>query len=335
MGLPQRSRGLGARVHHEFYAQEIFDRFGDGPISGQVTGLSTADSVLPGDFIKITLPSYPNPASTTGRGTTRLAQVMERVDEPGGLGFTYLDLGPDSNALAAPAFSILRSTVTPKHECTVTVTSLPTTNAKWQLRWAQTATSESAPSSDSDLWTLGRFAGAQLSTGSVTLSQLASGKSIHIETRGISRSRIRSAWSTAKSTTMEALETSTFVGQVGTFASYVIPDWTVGTTEYPLEMYLDRSTTASFDSSNFAVALPPGNSPEGGTTDHGLVFENLTTADDQPLQTENLLFGVRHIDAFGGVGAIESTVLTLSTTAVIATLPAMRGINIQFGNNIL
>ena len=320
-----------ARNGAEFISQEIFDRFGDGPIRGEVTGLSTADSVNPGDYVSITLPSYPNADSTTGRGSARYVQVMERIDRPGELGFTYLDMGPNANAIAAPTFSVARSTVSAKHACNITISSMATTDSKWQMRYALTATSESAPSSDSDLWDLARF-GDHGSTQTVTLSPLPSGQGVHIQMRGIGRQRIRSAWSSAESTTLESLEASTFVGQVSTYASKIVPDCTGGSTIYPLEMHLDHTTTADFTSTNRIITIPAGNSPVGASSGHGLAFENLSTASQPSLK--EYLFGVRHVDAYGGVGAFESTGVTVSTSASIETLPDMRGINILWGNDI-
>ena len=324
---------LGPPRIQEFYAKELFDRWGDGPMVGEFTAQSTGDDVVPGDFVKITLNPYPNPQSTTGRGGTRYVQVMERTEHPTGITFKYLDVGPSVAALTAPAFSVTRSTEVAKHAVVVAITSLPTTDSSWQFRFALTATSESAPSSGSADWEIENYVQTiRDTTGTVTVSPLPSGQRCWVEARSVSRNRIRSAWSTVDSTTLETLPASTFVGQVGEYAAQIVPDWTVGTTEYPLEVYLDRSTTATFASSNFVATFPAGDSPIAASSGHGVILGNLSTATSST--DNNVLFGIRHIDSFGGAGEFESTSLTLSTTVVLGTLPAVRGIGVLYGASI-
>ena len=104
----------------------VLNRYGDGPIYSQLYGMSDASTVQAGDWVSVTLGTYPNPKTNT-RGGTRLMQVMYRDDPPEGPAFYCLDGGAQQSALSSPTITGTRSTFAPKHAILVSVTSMPST----------------------------------------------------------------------------------------------------------------------------------------------------------------------------------------------------------------
>lgn len=314
MGHP-RNPTVTAPNLTKFLAREIFERYGDGPVMGAFPALDSASTVAVGDFAKMQLDTFPNPA-TTGRGGTRFIQITGKTYAPTGPVFDYLDLGPNNGALTAPGFSVGLSTSSPKHEVTFNVTSGIPTGGSWQASYAltlKTTAAFTAPGSTSAAWTVGPSSDTTSSTH--VLTDLPSNHYVSVRVRSVAPNRIRSDWSTVASTATSAIAapTAISVGQVKTRTAVV--SFTVGSSAYPLALHADGTSTAAVSSSNFLFTLP--------TNSTTVLIQGLTANAGQ-------MVGVRHADPFGGYSAADSTTLTTLSTASTnyAQAPSLRGVSV-------
>lgn len=173
----------------EFLSREFFQRFGDGPMEGTLKALSTAESVDPGDFAKVTLATFPNPNSQA-RGGTRIVQVLSRAYEPDGPAFTWLDAGPDLAVLSTPTITLAVSTTDARHYLEATLGTVSTAGT-CVVQIAQ-STASSIPGSTSSLWRT--MVSSASSSGVYAVGPVDSGSYFWGRARNHAPQRIRSEW---------------------------------------------------------------------------------------------------------------------------------------------
>ena len=288
--------------------RDIFDRFGDGPIMGTLASLATGEAVSPGDFVKLTLGIFPNPA-TGARSGTRVVQIMERDYTPIGPRFTYLDAGPSLQPVAAPTLTLANSTLDPKHSVIATVGTVPADGGVD----IQVAHNSTRPAASSTLW---QPWDTVTTTGTHRIGRRPSGTIIWARARAGKPNRLRSTYtnSTATITSSAITAPSAFTGSSVT-AGTVLGTWTVGDSRYKTVIHGDTSTSATFTTANQMT----------------VVAENTKRYkwDNLAVGTKYLL-GVRHRDDYGGYSARSAAAVTTST-GTPPTAPAMLGIEILRG----
>ncbi len=263
---------------------EILDRYGDGPIKGSFRALSAASGVEAGDYVTLTLSSYPN-VGIQARGGTRIVQVMSREVETG-YTFTYIDAGPNQSALAAPGVAIAKNVTDGNHAVTVTVSGL-TADATYevQLKIGGAPWNTVAVGTANEAIDIGNLPSATV-----------------IQARGMESApgRIKSAYSAAVNVTLDTLTApnglvvGALAGDRGTGT------WTNGETIYDIEVLLDGTRVAVL------VA---------GTTSYTLTGLALNTLFNGPGMA------VRHIDRYGGLGASDTDDFTTTGVATTLTQP--------------
>lgn len=282
-----------------YIKRDYFDRFGDGPISGSLYGLSTCEGVVPGEFVKVTLNSYPNP-QTLARSGTRFVQVLGRTLTPHGPEFSYLDAGPSNQALTQPSLTLSSSTADAKHSVKATIGSV-TAGGGFNLEIAESNTT-AAPAATSQLWqsweTTGRTSGVYL------VGRRKSNTKYWVRVQNTHPGRVRSAWrnSTAGKTTQKITGPSAFAG-TSVVAGSVLGTWTIGDKAYKTAIHADTSTAASLSTANEFATVEAGS--------NRYRWEGLT------LGTKYLL-GVRHKDDYGGYSTGSYASVTTSTGALTA-----------------
>lgn len=262
-------------------AEELFDRFGDGAIMGSYPGLNSQESVDAGDYVVIEVSDYPDMA-TGARGGSRVVQVMEKQYGPAGSSFRYLDGGPDSQALAAPSASIAKSTGRPKHDVDVTISSLPA-DTRYQLQLK-------VGSEDWETYALGD------ANETVTVENLPSGTTIQCRARTTENGRIRSAWSSTTSATLDAL-TAPSAASASANGGVVTLTWTAGEADYDAMVTLDGADV-------LRLPLKAGSTYFEFT---GLAASTLYTC------------GVKHVDPYGGESSLNADTATTGTLSELGT----------------
>lgn len=262
-------------------SRELFDRYGDGAIQGQVEALSGASGVEPGDFVRLTVSSYPDMA-TSARGGTRVVQAMGR-ETLISLTFSYLDAGPDSQPLTAPGVAIAQTAGDTHHSVDVTVSSL-TAGARYQLQLK-----------------IGSADYVTVSEGSanetVTITEMPSGTTILARARETKAVTIRSEWSASDSVVTATLSapTNAVVGSIA--GDRATASWTNNEVNYHLEVFLNGTQLDIL---------------EPGTTEYLLTSLIASTTYNAPG------FAVRHLDRYGGASATDTD--DFATTGVNTTL---------------
>lgn len=293
-GAQRAYEALGVTMQR--IARELFVRYGDGPIHGDLAALSTAESVEPGDFAAINLGTFPNP-STLARGGTRVVQVTAGDLTGAGPNFQWVDVGK-IQPLAQPTLTLSTSTGDPRHTLRATIGSLASTSAHWLL---QLANGVPLPSSGSTAWFQARDGNT---TGIFDITGLPGHfQSFWARVRQVQPGRLPSPWrnSTVAKVTA-ALPTPTISGTTAVQAKRATLVWTQSTVaqQYQAETFIDTSTGASFGTSNRAAILPGGSLRYTYTgLDNGTMYRA----------------GVRLRDPFGGVGPADSTTFDTSTSS--------------------
>ncbi len=293
-GIGGGSRVLfyGIDVLSGVFSREVFQRFGDGPIRGRVSGLSTMEDLTPGQFIKVTnLDTFPTP-NTQARGGDRVIQLMTPTFGPAGPDWDYLDAGPASQALAAPGLSLAKSTGRPRNAIVATVSSLSTlATAGWQLQTSVDSTSD---------W---EWSTQGSSTGDFTVVGFPAGSKVNGRVRQTAQNRFRSNWSTVASSTLDSLTAPSTIGVSNSSGGVATVTFTPSS-EFRTEVMLDQSTSSTGLEAIDSVAR------DGDR----YVLEGLSEGTDYAV-------GVRRTDPFGGRSAITSTTFTTSTSSPTAPSP--------------
>jgi len=302
---------------------EIFDRFGDGPIRGALSGLSTATSVQSGDYVKISLGTFPQPSTQNRSTTPRVVQILSREDTAAGPNFTYLDAGRFQQ-LGAPGATLSTSTDDARHELKLTVSGI-TTGSQWT---PQVAIGATQPTSGSGAWqpclpTLSSVARVPTldSSGTYLLRQRPSNTKHWVRVREHAPRRIGSAWTlttgkvTGAITAPSALSIST-VGVTKGVATRTV-SWTNGSTVYWTDLHIDDDSTG-FTADNMLDSLAPGS--------NRYQIEGIKKG-----AAVNNYVGVRHKDPYGGYSAFDTTSF-LNLSSGLAC-PSMFGLTITDGRS--
>lgn len=271
--------GVGGGFFIEQQKEELFDRFGDGPIVGVWRGLSAVDSVVQGDFVRLTLSSYPDIASQA-KGGTRLVQVLSIEKGANGARMEYLDAGSDDNALTTPGIAIIKNSSRPKHDVDVTISSMPAAATGYVVEIKV----------GSKHW---EFGATGTANETITLTNYPSNTAIQARVAATAPGRTRSAWSTAASVTLDALTAPSSVVATISGRSAVIT-WTNGEALLRPEILID--------------GVWDGKLWKAGTT---RVVKNGLPA------STSVDFGVRHSDGYGGVSATTTDTETTGTASTI------------------
>jgi hypothetical protein len=277
---------------------EVFERFGDGPVVGQLHALSTMDDVAAGDWVKLTLATYPN-AGLAARGGTRYVQILGKTPTPWGPVFDYLDAGPSLNPLSAPTVTLSVSTVNPKHVVKATIGNVSTAGGVRVQLDAALSNTTAPPSSTSPLWL--RQSSTITATGTVLITGRPAGSKTWARVRAGAHLRVRSSWrpSTA-GVTSSGLPAPTLggVGSIGQRQATLA--FTPGAGTYPAQVFLAASTGATLGPSHLYRTLA------AGTRTVGLIPLTPNTS---------YLVGVRHLDPYGGASSLASTTFTTLSTS--------------------
>jgi hypothetical protein len=284
------------------YGRELLNRFGDGPVYGSLMGLTSAESVEPGDWVKVTLGTYPNP-SVPGRGGTRFVQVFGRTDQPDGPTHDYLDGGAANNPLTSPSITLSTSTADSRHQVRVTLGSITAGG----YAECQIAASSTTPAATSTKWTAGFTTDT---TGVTPINQRASGTKYYGRARNQHINRIPSAWVVSTGKTTASLTAPSGLGSTGINGAGFTALWSIGTVGYPLEMFIDTSTAAAFSTANQLARLPAGT--RRYVVSGGLALDT------------TYAWGVRHIDLYGGASTAPRVKFATSTVAPAS--PTMLGL---------
>lgn len=264
--------------------REIFDRYGDGPIRGSFRALSAASGVEPGDYVTISLSSYPDLANQT-RGGSRVVQIMSRQVESA-YTFTYLDAGPDEQPLTDPGVAIIKNATDGDHAVDVTISSL-TADSTYQIQ-LKIGSADWVTVAEGD------------ANEARTFGNLPSGTNIQARALESGPGRIRSEYSAAVNVTLDTLTApNTLV--VGALAGdRGTGTWVNGEASYAIEVLLDGTRVAIL---------------EAGSTSYTLTGLTPSTTYNGPGMA------VRHIDRFGGVSATDTDDFTTTATATTLSAP--------------
>lgn len=288
-------------------AQSLFARFGDGPVYSDVVTLPSADqttngTLLPGQYAKIVLGTYPN-LGANARGSTRVLQVMSRTAQPNGAALSLLDLGAPSNPLGTPSLALALSSMSSRHAVKYTITSMPV-GARFRLAFNATSTgTTAAPGS-----TMFRAAGPAGTTSALVgvFGALPSGRKIWGRVRAEAPNRINSAWSAAASVVTAKIAGPTGLGISGVATYEANVSWTNGSSLYGIQVCLGNSTSDVLGTSQQAGLLRPQ------TTKFQL------TGLDKGTKHK---VGVRHWDIYGGFSTMPTGTFTTTTGLVVPPHP--------------
>ena len=267
--------GAHATLRAKQLKEEIFNRYGDGPIRGRFSGMSSLDDVAAGDFVVIDLASYPD-LSTRTRGGLRLVQAMEVRHTAFGPEFEYTDAGVDENALAAPSVSIIKNTTRPKHDVDVTISGLPA-GATYLLQ-LQVGSDER------------RTFAIGTANEMVTIKNLPSGTLITPYAKAILIAQVGSAWATTTGVTLTSLTAPSAPNATASNLTITLT-WTNGEADYRVMPTLGGNDY-------LLKALPAGTTRWTFT---GLSASTLYTV------------GVKHVDEFGGESAAVTDTATTAS----------------------
>jgi len=309
INFPTRdAAGSGVADYLAWYAHGLFPRFGDGPVFGQLQGLSTAESVHAGDWVTLTVPQYPN-AAIPGRGGSRYVQILSRNDTPLGPEFQYLDGGPQVAPPTAPTVVLSTSTSDPTHSVVATIGSVPS-GSTFQLQYAL---SGSQPSSASGLWQPVR----PLSTGSKwRVGRLPANTKIWTRAKTVKNGTLASPWTYSTGKTTGKLLAPSGLASSGVGPTSFTLDWTPGEADAATDVHVDPSTSASFTSTNrIARLLQP------------LVGRYTVT---NTTRGHKYLAGVRYADYYGGFSSRAAIAVTTSTVS-LPRAPTPLGVAILSG----
>lgn len=265
-------------------SRELFDRYGDGAIQGQLEALSGASSIEPGELIRLTVSSYPNMA-IQARGGTRVVQVMGRETLISRT-FSYLDAGPNSQPLTKPGVAIAQTAGDTHHSVTVTISGL-TAGARYQLQ-LKIGSADYVTVAEGD------------ANEAIVITEMPSNTTISARARETKANTIRSEWSTPVNQATAALSapTNAVVGSIA--GDRATATWTNNETNYHLEVFLDGTQLA---------ILEPGST--------SYLLENLTSNTNY----NGPGFAVRYVDLYGGVSATDTDDFTTTTIDTTLSTP--------------
>lgn len=304
------------------FVKKVFFRYGDGPIRGTLSAMPNASTIAPGDFVRLTLGSFPNPSSGGYRGGTRLVQVLTKDITPEGYAYEYLDAGAAAAKPTTPTLSLSTSTANPKHALRVTVSAGVPSGGGVFLYMAESATT-SPPSSTSAAWhpvyTTSLQFGVVSATGTYVLPRLKNNTRYFVKGQA-GAGGPRSAYSTPVTKITAAITSPTALTMTSVKAKTAGATWTVGDLNYPLVVHVDSSTSATPTTANQLFRVLPGT--------NRTLLANLTPS-------QKYRSWVRHADPYGGYSGFDSTTFTMTSTATTSNsrkAPALGGMYLVFGS---
>lgn len=266
-------------------SENVFERFGDGPVRGILKSTYAADSVTAGDWVKINLSSYPTGQSGGARGNLRIVQILTKTRHADHIEFTYLDAGPDLQPLATPTVSIAKTTSNPRHSVDVTVSGVPSgATAIVQLGYGATEPTK---------W-IYEFRNVENET--ITVPDHPSGMKVWARAMSTQKGRIRSGWSTVVSVTLDSITAPT-LNSTTVDGGSIIQTFTPGNSNYRIMPVLAETPNTP---KNYIGAPIPGSS-------------DFFSFDALKLSTQYEV-GVKHVDKFGGESAAATTTATTAAT---------------------
>lgn len=281
--------------------RDFFDRYGDGPIMGKFSALSTAEGQNAGTYVKLALGTFPNP-SLQSRGGTRVIQLLSRDDMPEGPEFTYLDAGNSLAGLAAPTLTLSTSTADRKHSLVATVGAVPAAGG-YRL---EINGSTSSPSSASAFWT--PVLTVTATAGAQRLGNLPAGKKFWLRAQNQQANRIRSSWTLSTGKTTGAITAPSSFASTSITSNSVGLKWAPGDVDEMTDLHVNTSTgLTTFTSTNRTLRIATPNT------------KHITVT--QLAAGTKYLFAVRHADPFGGYSTVAKLVATTLTTGVGGTNP--------------
>lgn len=302
------------------FVQRLFHRYGDGPISGTLYALPGVSTVEPGDFVRLTLGSYPN-ISNSQRGGTRLVQIMSKDVTPEGYAYEYLDAASAAAPLTSPTVTLSTSTADPRNTLRATVSGIPSGGVV-SLYMAESNTT-SPPGSTSANWhpvyTTGTY-GMVSATGTYNLPRLKSNQRFFVKGQAAAANRPRSAYTTPVTRVTGAITAPNTFAMSSVKAQTAGASWVVGDVNYPVDFHVDTVTTGTPTTSNLLFRLPPGSNRTflSGLT-QGTAYKSW----------------VRHSDPYGGFSNSDSTTFTMTSTATTSNVrkaPPLGGLYVVFGS---
>jgi len=270
-------------------SKSFFNKFADGPIEGVVQNLTSFD-INPGEFFLIDLDTFPNAVEADGRGGKRIVQAIDKIIEPSGFEYRYLDAGPENQALSIPTISIATNSSTPRHAVDVTLDSVDGGAKTWVLQIKV----------GNDDWVT--IDSADISTTTLTVGGLPSNTTIQARAFLLAPSRITSGISTTVSVTTDALNPPTNLTLESSSGTNATVSWTNGESEELIEILVDGVVNITLR-----------------------INTNIHTLEDLPAATE-VTVGVRHVDQFGGVSTTDSIMFTTGSQQPQAPKVARIGI---------
>jgi hypothetical protein len=278
----------------------LLDRFADGAVTGTLHAMSTAEGAQAGDYVSLTLASYPN-AETNSRGGTRILQLLSRQDTPLGPAYQYLDAGPSAQPLAAP--SAVSLTAGPagstKHSLNVAVAGVS------GRAYVQMAFGSTRPPAGSTRWESVIDVGT---TATRAVHSLPANTTVHARAWNIRPRRFASTFAHSSPRATAALATISSFAPSSVGTKHVTFTWGNGE-DLPVDLFAKASTVATFTSTDRAQTVM------AGVNRH--TYLDLTS-------NSNYSFAARHRDAYGGVSAnVTHTTNTANTTGGLLSVPSV------------
>lgn len=301
--------GNKAQTNASLMAGHLLDRFADGAVVGTLYAMSTAETVQPGDYVGLTVGSYPN-AETQARGGTRYVQILSRQDTPQGPIYQYLDAGPSAQPTAAPSAVTVSAgpSGSTKHSLTVAVGGVA------GRAYVQMAFGSTRPPAASTRW---ESAFDTASTATRTVYGLPANTTAHVRAWNVRPRRFASTFVYSSKRATAALAAVTGFGPSTVGTRHIGVTWTNGEAGLPADLHATTSTGASFGSSNYVASVLAGV--------NRYTYVGLSS-------NTKYKVGVRHRDAYGGVSAAASyTTQTANTTAGLLTAPSVTSVTILYG----
>ena len=170
-------------------------------------------------------------------------------------------------------------------------------SVKLQLQ-AAVSTGASAPTSTSSLWT--NIYTSANTTGVYTVGRRPAGSKTYIRARATAPGRVPSAWTVTSGIVTSGLAAPTGIASSSVKAGTATLRWSVGSTTYPIHVYVDTSTSAALTTANALTNLSAGSKefPVRGLTPN-----------------HKHLAAVTHYDPYGGQSAASKTTFTTLSSA--------------------
>lgn len=306
------TNAAGAEISAEDFivgiAQEMFDRFGRGPIATELPCLPDIAALL-GQEVTLNIPHLPNAVAgatpVSQRGGNRIVQIVQRTETPEGADLKFLDAGTSVQASIAPTFTVAANATDPRKFVDIAITNGPALAAAGIKVRIEVATGASAPTSGTLLSNL-----EPAVRTSIVAGPYDAGTKVWVRMRSELNARRPSAWTAFSSVDLTDLDAPTSLAvsaQDATDISRRTLTWVPGTNalDIPVEVYL-RLTADPSSSDRLVAVLPPGSDQYELT---GLDVANRTAT-------------VLHRETAPAKGQSASATVAVNTTGTSATLPA-------------